>query len=261
MTTTLFTWVCGHFCFAEFPSYQPEKALLQAVRENFWFLADRAHEDLSEVVNNHHFASCENCPKCQEPVSVSFWRVRADEGIRDLRNIHACMKRMYLAYGGQHATLDFSQKARYAHDDRCAAVHEQFWISKTPRHQDQWFAPMEEILYLCDQADLLLKDSKTHADVKAVFVHVNNARAKVGSLVAPLEDLQSGVRSISEVGSRDIDIEQGKKRTKLKDRENMLSGFKELSWFNRMEDWRDEAVDAKYRAQADKSILEEEERS
>jgi hypothetical protein len=115
--------------------------------------------------------------------------------------------------------------------------------TKTPRHQDSFFAPMENILYLCDQADLILKDSKTHADVKKAFVHINNARAEVGCLIAPLDDLMSGVKLISEVGSRYKDFDYDKK-TELMSRESMVSGSKGLSWFNRMEDWRDEAIAA-----------------
>jgi hypothetical protein len=196
------------------------------------------------MATDQHIASCKNCPKCQEPVSVSFWRARANEAIRDLRdNIYAGMKRNYLENGALYVTLDFSQKAKYAHDDRCAVAHQQFWISKTPRHQDPYFAPMENILYLCDQADLILKDSKTHADVKEAFVHVNNARAEVGRLIAPLDDLMSGVRLISEVGSRYKDFEYDTE-TELMSRESMISGLKGPSWFNRMEDWRDEAIAA-----------------
>jgi hypothetical protein len=33
------------------------------------------------------------------------------------------MKRIYLENGALYVTLDFSQKARYAHDDRCAVAH------------------------------------------------------------------------------------------------------------------------------------------
>jgi hypothetical protein len=102
---------------------------------------------------------------------------------------------------------------------------------------------MENILHLCDQADLILKDSKTHADVKEVFVHVNNARAEVGRLIAPLDDLMSGVRLISEVGSRYKDFEHDTE-TELMSRESMVSGLKGPSWFNRIEDWRNEAIAA-----------------
>jgi hypothetical protein len=244
MTTTLITWARGHFCIRHSTSYQSKKTTLQAACDDFWFLSDTADEDLSDMATDQHIASGENCPKFQEPVSVSFWRVRANEAISDLRDtIYAGIKRIYLETGARYVTLDFSQKARYAHDDRCALAHQQFWISKTPRHQDPFFAPLENILSLCDQADLILKDSKTHADVKKAFVHVNSARAEVGRLIAPLDDLMSGVRLISEVASRYKDFDYNKK-TELMSRESMVSSLKGPSWFNRMEDWRDEAIAA-----------------
>jgi hypothetical protein len=84
MTTTLTTWACGHFCIRHSTSYQSEKTALQAACDDFWFLADTADEDLSDMATDQHIASGENCPKCQEPVSVSFWRTRANEAVRYL---------------------------------------------------------------------------------------------------------------------------------------------------------------------------------
>lgn len=216
--------------------------MIEIATDDYWFLADTADDDLANVATDRHIASWERCPKCQEPTSVSFWRVRANEGVSVLRYLYSGMKQMYLGIGAQYYELDFSQKARFAHDERCAAAHEQFWISKTPRSQDPFFAPIENILFLSSEAESILITSKTHADIKKAFVHINNARAEVGRLIDPLGDLMSGVELMFEAKSRRR--ENAVDSDGLMSREAMVSIPKALSWFARMEDWSDDAIEA-----------------
>jgi hypothetical protein len=104
------------------------------------------------------------------------------------------------------------------------------------------FAPIDEILRLCDQADAILKTSKTHWEVKQAFVHINTARAHVGRIIGPFDELLDGVEMMAKVKSR-------KKESKycsdgLPSRELMVTVPKAMDWFDRMEDWRDDAMQA-----------------
>ena len=216
--------------------------MIQGATDDFWFLSDTADDDLANVATDRHVASWENCPKCQEPTSVSFWRVRANEGVSVLRYLYSGMKQMYLGIGAQYYELDFSQKAKFAHDDRCAAAHEQFWISKTLRRKDPLFTRIDDILVLCERAEAILKTSKSHWEVKQAFVHINTARAHVGRIIGPFDDLLDGVEMMAKMKSR-------KKESKycsdgLPSRELMVTVPKAMDWFDRMEDWRDDAMQA-----------------
>lgn len=173
MSITLITWACGHFCTKWTPAYASDKSFLAAVAQDFWFLADSADEDLANVATECHLACDDNCPKCQEPVSVSFGQVRAQSGIDNLNILHSGMKEIYLGLGAKYYQLDFSQKAKFAHDGRCALAHKQFWISKVVRSKDDFFVPMMKIARLGEEADRATQSSKTHADVKKAFVHIN----------------------------------------------------------------------------------------
>lgn len=246
MGVTLITWACGHFCTKRTPAYASEKSFLAAVAEDFWFLVDSADEDLANVATERHLACNEDCPKCQEPVSVKYWQVRAQSGIDNLNILRSGMKEIYLGLGGKYYQLDFSQKAKFAHDDSCTLAHQQFWISKVARSKDVFFTPIEQILRLCNEADLALQSSKTHADVRKAFVHINNARAEVGRIINPLDELMSGVELMGEAESRERDnlgCQDG-----LMSREAMVSIAKASNWFARMEDWRDAAMEATVQA-------------
>lgn len=242
MTNTLITWACGHFCIRQSTSYESGKQVMEGATDDFWFLVDTADEDLSNVATDRHISSRKHCPKCQEPTGVGLWRLRAIESICVLRHLNDGSKLMYLETGAQYWKLDFSQKAKYTHHPECAPAHDQFWVSKTPRHQDPFFAPMEGVRRLCDQADPLVKAGKTHEDVKQAFVHINNARALIGSIIAPLGDLLSGIELMSEAKSRHKENAVG--HDGLMSREAMVSIPKAMSWLHRMEDWEDEAMAA-----------------
>jgi hypothetical protein len=136
MTNTLITWACGHFCAGQSTLCMSRKDIIEAATNDYWFLLDTAEEDLANIATDRHVPSSKTCPNCQEPVGVSIWRTRANEAVRVLRHLHAGSKQMYLETGAQYWGLDFSQKAKHANDPRCAAAHEQFWISKTRRLED-----------------------------------------------------------------------------------------------------------------------------
>jgi hypothetical protein len=201
MPNTLITWACGHFCAAH-STLMSRREVIEAATNDYWFLCDTADDDLANVATDRHVACQKNCPNCQEPIGVSFWRARANEGVRVLRHLHAGSKQMYLETGAQYWGLDFSQKAKHAYDPICASAHEQFWISKTPRLEDPFFAPIDDVLRLSDQADSILKTSKTYWEVKQAFVHINNARAQVGRIIKPLGDLLDGVELVATAQSR-----------------------------------------------------------
>ena len=218
-----------------------KKDIIQSATDDYWFLSQTAEDDLANVATDRHVSSQKNCPRCQEPVGVSFWRTRAKEGVSKLRLLQAGSKQMYLETGAQYWALDFSQKAKYAHEATCALAHEQFWISTTPRSEDPLFAPIDEILRLCDQADAILKTSKTHWEVKQAFVQINNARAHVGSIIGPLGSLLDGVELMATAKSRSSENKVSDEG--LPSRETMVCITKAMSWFRRMEDWEDDAMD------------------
>ena len=103
------------------------------------------------------------------------------------------------------------------------------------------FAPIDEILRLCDQADAILKTSRTHWEVKQAFVHINNARAHVGSIIGPLGSLLDGVELMATARSRSSENKVSDEG--LPSRETMVSIPKAMNWFCRMEDWEDDAMD------------------
>jgi hypothetical protein len=241
MINTLITWVCGHFVVASSEPCLSTKDIIDSATEDFWFLSQNADSDLSNIATEHHVACQQNCPKCQEPVSVSFWRNRAIESINTLRYLRSGSKQMYLETGAKYWALDFSQKAKFAHDARCAPAHNQYWITKTPRHQDPLFQPIDDILRLCNQAEAILKTSKTHWEVKQALVHINNARALVGRMIGPLGDLLDGVELMATAKSRSAE-NKWRHDDGLPSREAMTSIPKAMAWFQRMEDWRDDAM-------------------
>jgi len=214
--------------------------IIDSATEDFWHLSESADNYLANIETNLHVACQKHCPKCQEPVSVSFWRNRTISAINTLRYLQAGSKQMYLETGAKYCALDFSQKAKYAHDTRCAPAHDQFWFSKTPRHEDPFFAPMNQILRLCDRAEGILKTSKTHWEVKQAFVLINNARANVGRVIGPLSALLDGVELMA--GAKNRRAEGKYTDDGLPSRESIVSIPKAMTWFQRMEDWRDDAM-------------------
>ena len=240
MTNTLVTWTCGHFCAPSSEACMSQKDIIDSATEDFWFLSQNADNDLANIATENHVACQKDCPKCQEPVSVSFWRNRAVEAINTLRYLHHGSKQMYLETGGKYWALDFSQKAKYAHHPKCAPAHDQFWISKTLRRDDPLFGPMDDILVLCDRAESILKTSRSHWEVKQAFVHINTARAHVGRMIGPFGDLLDGIELMAKAKSRSTESKFC--NDGLPSREALVSVPKAMSWFNRMDDWRDEAM-------------------
>jgi hypothetical protein len=219
-----------------------DKDIIDSATEDYWYLAaTNCDDDLANVDTTHHVVCQQNCPKDQEPVGVSIWRNRAIQDINTLRYLHAGSKQMYLETGARYFALDFSQKARYAHHPQCAPAHEQFWISNTLRSDDPLFAPLDNILRLCDQAEAILKTSKTHWEVKQAFVHINTARANVGRMIGPLGDLLDGIELMAKARSKSRDNKI--RHDDLPSREAMVSIPKAMAWFERMEDWRDKAME------------------
>jgi hypothetical protein len=102
------------------------------------------------------------------------------------------------------------------------------------------FGPLDDILRLCDQAEAILKTSKTHWEVKQAFFHINTARANVGRMIGPLGDLLDGVELMAKARSRSRDNRV--RHDDLPSREAMVSIPKSMAWFQRMEDWQDEAM-------------------
>jgi hypothetical protein len=242
MTNTLITWACGHFCIlANTTACMSDKDIIDSATEDFWYLATNCDNDLANEIIKEHVICQKNCPKCQEPVGVSIWRNRAIQDINTLRYLHAGSKEMYLETGARYFALDFSQKARYAHHPQCAPAHEQFWISNTLRSDDPLLAPLDDILRLCDQAEAILKTSKTHWEVKQAFVHINTARANVGLMIGSLGYLLDGVELMATARSRSRDKKI--RHDDLPSREAMVSIPKAMAWFERMEDWRDKAME------------------
>lgn len=218
-----------------------DKDNIDSATEDFWYLATNCDNDLANEIIKEHVICQKNCPKCQEPVGVSIWRNRAIQDINTLRYLHAGSKEMYLETGARYFALDFSQKAKYAHHPQCAPAHEQFWISSTLRSNDPLLVPLDDILRLCDQAEAILKTSKTDWEVKQAFVHINTARANVGSMIGPLGDLLDGVELMAKARSRSRDNKI--RHDDLPSREAMVSIPKAMAWFERMDDWRDEAME------------------
>jgi hypothetical protein len=214
--------------------------IIDSATEDFWYLATNADSDLANIATDHHVACQKNCPKCQEPVGVSIWRDRAIQDINTLRYLQAGGKQMYLETGAKYWALDFSQKAKYAHHAKCAPAHEQFWISKALRCDDPLFIPIDAILHLCDQAEAILKTSKTHWEVKQAYVHINTARAHVGRMIGPCGDLLDGVELMAKARSKSTETKY--RHDGLPSRETIVSIPKAMNWFQRMEDWRDEAM-------------------
>jgi hypothetical protein len=240
MRNTLITWACGHFCSASAEACMSQKDIIDSATEDFWFLSQSADSDLNNSATEDHVACQTNCPKCQEPVSVSFWRNRAVEAIYTLRWLHCGSQQMYLETGAKYLALDFSQKAKYADHPKCAPAHQQFWISKTPRSEDPLFTRIDDILVLCERAEAILKTSMSHWEVKQAFVHINTARAHVGRIIGPFDDLLDGVELMAKVRSRKTEnkfCSDG-----LPSRELMVTVPKAMDWFDRMEDWRDDAM-------------------
>lgn len=240
MTDTLITWACGHFCLTSSTPCMSNKDIVDSATEDFWYLATNADNDLSNEPIENHIVCQKNCPKCQEPVGVSIWRDRAIQDIKTLRFLQAGSKQMYLETGARYWGIDFSQKAKYADHIQCAPAHQQFWILRTLRRNDPFFAPMDDILLLCNQAEAILKTSETHWEVKQAFVHINTARAHVGRMIGPLGDLLDGIELMATAKSRSR--ENKLCRDGLPSREAMVSLPKAMAWFDRMDDWRDDAM-------------------
>ena len=240
MANTLITWACGHFCCGTSKACMSKKDIIDSATEDFWFLSQTADNDLANIATENHVACQKDCPKCQEPVSVSFWRNRAVEAINTLRYLQAGSKQMYLDTGAKYWALDFSQKAKFASDSTCAPAHHQFWISKTLRRDDPLFTPIDDILVLCDRAESILKTSQSHWEVKQAFVHINTARAHVGRMIGPLGALLDGIELMADAKSRST--ENKTTDDGLPSREAMVSIPKAMAWFQRMEDWRDDAM-------------------
>ena len=240
MTNTLITWACGHLCSASAEPCMSHKDIIDSATDDFWFLSQSADSDLNNIATEDHVACQTNCPMCQEPVGVSFWRNRAVEAINTLRYLHAGSKQMCLETGAKYWALDFSQIAKYAHHPKCALAHKQFWISKVPRCQDPLFARIDDILVLCARAEAILKTSKSHWEVKQAFVHINTARAHVGRIIGPFDDLLDGVELMAKVKSRRTESKYCSDG--LPSKELMVKVPKAMDWFDRMEDWRDDAM-------------------
>ena len=138
--------------------------------------------------------------------------------------------------------LDFSQKARHANDPRCASAHEQFWLSKTPRHLDPLFDPLRKIVEYCEDANATLQKSRNRADVICAFEKINKARAKVGRLMRPLDEILTGIELMSAAKSKrrenQVDGDE------LPSSEAMVSVPKTIGYLVRMGDWEDAALDA-----------------
>lgn len=215
--------------------------IASALEDDFWFFERTAADDLANVPTNRHVESTELCLRCQEPMSLSVWKARAQKDIDEMRHLRAGSKTMYLETAAKYYQLDFSQKARYSNDERCALTHEQFWISKTPRSEDPFFAPIDSILQLCGQAQQALNTSKTPEDVKEAFGHINKARAELGSIIAPLDLLLTGVELMFEAKSKHRD--NSFDSNGLASVEGRISIPKALDYFARMEDWGDEAME------------------
>lgn len=226
--------------------YASDESLLATAIEDYWFLADSANDDLANVATDRHLTCNDHCPKCQDPTSVTFCKFRAQCDISTLRNFRTGAKDMYLDLGARYHQLDFSQKAKFAHDDRCALAHQQFWISQITRSSDPFFAPMENVKRLCKEAGKLIRDSKTHADIKGAFALINEARADAGRTIKLSEELMSGVELM--VGAKSKHRENKILHDGLLSREAMISLPKAMQWFERREDWQEKAMEATYQA-------------
>ena len=243
MGVTLITWSCGHFVQQTSPKYRTQTEFLAAVRENYWFLSESASHDLANTATETHIAAPEHCPNCQERTSVGIWKNRALEDIAGLRNLAAGCKACYLEMGAQYHHLDFSQKARFAYDKRCATAHAHFWVSNIPRSLDPFFKPIANISQLCDEAERLLNTiCEPYEDVRAAFTHINKARAELGRVIAPLKDLLEGVHLMS--GAKNKQKMDARSHSGLASRESIISVPKALGWLARMGDWELEAVGA-----------------
>ncbi|KAM0715012.1 hypothetical protein Q7P37_009477 [Cladosporium fusiforme] len=236
----LISWSCGHFVTK--PSEQQSEALIASAEEEFWHLQDTADDDLANLPTNRHIISESHCPKCQEPVEFTIWKSRAQADINSLRYLHGGCQETYLEIAAKYFQLDFSQKARFANDDRCAPAHDQFWVSKTPRKADPFFAPIENISRLCDQAQEMVDASKNVEDIKSAYVHINNARAEMGRMMMPLDNLLTGVELMASRRSRGRDNATG--RNGLASMEAITSVSKAMNFFERMDDWHDDAMEA-----------------
>jgi hypothetical protein len=244
MGVTLITWSCGHFVQQKSPAYRTEAQFLDAVTEDYWFLCESAEKDLANKATENHIASPDTCPKCQEqPTRVAVWHYRAVEDIEVLRNLHEGCKARYLEIGANYHHLDFSQKARYAYDKRCATTHAQFWVSTVPRSTDPFFIPISNISRLCDEAQHMLNTSsnETHEDIKAAFVPTNKARAELGHIITSLNELLFAVHLMEGAPAN----QKGEVRwhSGFPSREAMICIPKAIAWMERMEDWQGEALD------------------
>lgn len=241
----LITWACGHFVMKPSPIGRSSDALIVSAIKGFWFLRENAEEDFANAPTNRYITSKANCPSCQEPVGVDFWRARAQHDIDLLFYYHECFKNMYLETAVKYHMLDFSQKVHFANDGRCASAHEQFWISKTPRTQDPFFFSAMDVVLLCYYAQQIMDTAYTTEDVKKAFVHLNKARAELSSMVMPLDDLQSAVELMSTAQNKDRDGEVD--RNGIKSRELVISLRKGMDFCGRMGDWRDQAMNTSSR--------------
>jgi hypothetical protein len=245
MGVTLITWSCGHFVQQKTPTYRTEEEFLAAVTEDYWILCEHAEHDLANVATEHHIAFPDFCPKCeQEPANANLWLGRAVKDIVELRALHEGCRACYVEIGANYHNLDFSQKARFAYNDKCAAAHDQFWISRVPRRLDPFFAPVTNISRLCDEAQHLLdiSDYDSQEDVSAAFVLVNKARAELGAIITSLNNIIYGVHLMPEVpdrGKGDCGWHSG-----LFSRESMVCIPKAMAWLQRMDDWHDDAANA-----------------
>jgi hypothetical protein len=174
---------------------------------------------------------------------VGFWQFRATEAIEVLRNLLQGCKTCYLEIGANYHHLDFSQKARYAYDKRCATTHAQFWISQVPRSTDPFFDPITNISRLCDEAQHMLNTNynETHEDIKAAFVPINKARAELGRIITSLNELLFAVHLMEGAPAN----QKGEVRwhSGFPSREAMICIPKAIAWMERMEDWQPEALD------------------
>ena len=244
MAVTLITWSCGHFVQQKSPKYRTEAQFLAVVTEDYWTLREFADHDLANVATEHHIASPDTCPKCQqEPTTVALSTQRAMGDIAILRNLHDGCGACYVEHGAKYHRLDFSQKVPFTYDERCAAAHDQFWISRGPRFFDPFFFPMTNISLLCDEAQHLLEtsDNSSYADVQAAFVLINKARSKIGHLINSLNEVKYAMHLMSEAPDR--------RKNKamwhdMQSRESMICTTKLLAWFERMDDWQKDAVSA-----------------
>jgi hypothetical protein len=127
MGVILITWSCGHFVQQKSPTYRTEAESLAAVTEDYWLLCQSADHDLANVATEHHLASSDTCPKCQqEPTNANLWHRRVIRDIVELRSLHDGCRACYVEIGANYHHLDFSQKARFAYNDMCATAHDQF---------------------------------------------------------------------------------------------------------------------------------------